>query len=192
MDIVNKKAETRQRYFEKTVCLLTADGSLDDKIHPQSVDDFVFKRAASDDKDKAEAKDGTDEKVEQKADKADEKQADANDDGEEEEDDDVLFDDDDDGELDADIKPQTLKDVMPKEGRVVAAAPALNRKLKGRKIIYKFDYGWFVGRIRKVGKRGEFNAEVDYGAGPRDQFLDVKLYGSAESAPVSSWILLER
>jgi hypothetical protein len=190
VDIVNKQVDLRRRLFEKTGCVMSIDGSGDDKINPQGADNFAFVRAAA----PAEPMEDKEEKGEIKEEKKADRDAEAEDD-DAESDDDELFDEDDEGELDADIHQQTLDEALPDRDRslIVTDKPAaVNKKLVGRKIVYKFNFGWFLGRVRKIGKKGEFNAEVDYGDGKRPQLLDLALYGVSDDAQLSSWVMLKR
>lgn len=190
--------DSRVRYFEKTGSLLSADGTRDDHIKPQGADNFVF--AA--DKEHKEEKEEKEEKKERAERKKEQDEGSDNEDSagdESEEDDDAVFDSDSDSEpeLEPDIHQQRVSEALRSGERLVDMAPALSDSLVGRRLLFRFNFGWFPGCIKRFYTRPRtkacYNVEVLYDTerGPRDQKLEVSQYKHDDGAAVGSWVLIE-
>lgn len=119
-------------------------------------------------------------------DEADEKSDD------EEEPDDQLFDSDDDGWLEPDIHPQTLAEALPSGASVSYKAPTIDRSLVGRQILFNFNLGWTLGRVKKFHSKlfqKTYNFDVSYVDGVRPHLLTAESYG--HKATLSSWVVLD-
>jgi hypothetical protein len=79
----------------------------------------------------------------------------------------------------------------------VTLAPAkVTSQLLRREVLFKFDDGWALGVITRVGLRKNlWNTEITYPRYPpndrrRDHFLDVGKYSAEEDAESGSWVLI--
>jgi hypothetical protein len=203
VDKVNQDPKSRLRYFEKTGSLLSISDSSFAAIKPQGAPDFKFTLTAAEmeaARDKGKGQPGRDEEErEGKDDDKDEKKEkdDEEEDEGEDDDDEVEEPEEDDDELDKDIAPVSFKEALPPGAEVIASAPALTKQLVGKRIVFHFNVGWVVGRVKKFYpklREGVYNYQVSYADGIREQHIRADLYGHAasDSAPQSAWILLKK
>lgn len=181
IDRVNANAKLRWRYFEKTGCLMTADGTNDSKIQPEHTISYSFagapaavpeKKAAAMD----EGSDSTDTLTDDSGSEREE------------------FDSDD----DADEKkpPATLAQALPDGWRVSPVPPAIDKELIGRQVLFKWNgIGWahgVVSAMRKGQKAKKYNFEITYD--PGDLVYPHKLahsgYTTQDSAAAGGWCVL--
>lgn len=176
---VNKNAAALFRYFEKTGCGMTADGSEDGKVQPEHTKNYSFAGAPM-----PLGDDG-------KAEKKEEGEDNDSDNDEDSEADEYESDD----EPDPETKVKSLADAVPAGWKVTAELPAMGTALVGKSVVFKWNViGWANGVVSKL-RRGrdarKYNFEIAY---PPDIVYPHKLthagYSTNNAAPAGAWCVI--
>jgi len=202
---VNKNHTTLTKYWERTGCLLTADGSRDDRIHLHPTVElgsipayktFVLPTESTGvglglgEGKQAENKDDGDDEVKIKPEDADIVKHD---------DDELDLDDEDDP--DDRLQETCLRDALPSGWAVKEQPPtALNSSLKGCSIAMRWKVaGWCVAKLTRYYSRPktklQFNYETRYVLPAnelRDHRLQLQDYSTSDDAAYGSWCLIHQ
>jgi hypothetical protein len=218
---VNSDRATLVKYWERTGCLLTADGSRDDRIHLHSSIELgalpEAKRAVDVDDEEEEKEESGLGLGEGKAESKEQKRAPSphpkvrgaasgavpkvkREDVDNVKHDEDEFDLDDEADPDEQLQEIPLRDALLGEWTVIDTPPAtLNASLENSWMVLKWSvFGWAVGKIvrfyNRKPKNNVFNYEIKYVIGPelRDHCLQLKHYSSSDDAPHGSWCLIRK
>jgi len=205
---VNAERVTLRKYFEKTGCLLTANGTGDHLIHfpngiqvgnlakvtsepsgaelnePEAVARGEHKREAVPDEGKEEKVTDVDQDDDEEGAQVDDDELD-------------LADEDDE---DAQLKEVALHDVIPDGWEMVLSPPdVLDTRLVGQKLAMRWTVtGWTTATVRRFYRRPkgpkEFNYELKWTLVNelRDQRLQLPDYTVLNGAPAGGWCLLQK
>jgi hypothetical protein len=214
---VNSDRATLLKYWERTGCLLTADGTRDDRVHLHStvelgkLPDVSAAVDVEDEQDQDSTPssglglgEGKEQKYESEAARLpnhdDDKKKVKREDIDNLKHDDDEFDLDDDADEDDELPEIPLRDALPADWSVVDSPPtALDAKLVNSSIMLRWRvFGWATGKIvrfyNRKPKHTEFNYEVKYvfGSELRDHMLQLKDYHTSDSAPHGSWCIISK
>jgi hypothetical protein len=216
---VNSDPHRNVGYFVRTGCLLTADGTDDDKVKPEGTTAYSFANDGGEAVELDEVKEQEavgaiedaaagvaavaaaaeaarrDVEVRRRADEdvAQEEEVDA-DDGQV----DVCGDgiaevfDDEDDENDGDV-PATLAEALPAGFVRTLNCPTINRDLVSHYVLFHWTVvGWCFGRVSKFMRKGKFNFEVRYEANSQvfSHLLRTETYSVQPNAPIGSWCIV--
>ena len=193
---VNAKEAVRRKYFERTGCLLTVDGSGDTLIRPDGLRSYAFDRAAAAASGgeapaaPAAALPSGNQEIQAAVDEL------------------AMIDDDsecDDGDSDDEDDPVAIKSPLPKGYDADSAPTSISKCLEGRMISFLWNgAGWCSGKIKQVypegakidGKKTSWNALVEYKQDMSHHhtlsLTKVKTAGTMWGSKVGSWILLKK
>jgi hypothetical protein len=180
---VNKNRKAIARYFEKTGCSMTADGSGDEKIQPEHTRSYSF---AGDPM--LVGDDAKDEKKGEMKEEGDES-------GNESDADSEVEDAESDDEADPETRVKSIQEAVPPGWKLSAVAPAINDTLVGTSVVFKWNViGWANGVVSKMrtGRKGrKYNFEITY---PPDVVYPHKLsqaqHTSNNAAPAGAWCVI--
>lgn len=213
---VNSDRATILKYWQRTGCLLTADGTRDDLVHlhpsmpklpplpkasPQDLKE-VEDAKDDDDDDESASSGGIGLGLGESKRSGDKKQAHGK--IKKEDTDNVKHDPDEpdldeDDDIDDELIGASLRDALPKEFKIVERRPEsdLNPVLIGSSFAMKWNVtGWCVGQFTKYYAKPKtsklFNFETRYPGELRDHRFQLKDYNTNDDAPAGSWCLLRR
>lgn len=206
MSDVNAEKATLRKYFERTGCLLTADGSGDDRVHlPGGIElgDLPPSLALSNDDEpsaiglgegKRAGGEGKEEKKEQKGES---KVTQENADNQKHDEDELDLDEEDDP--DEGLVEVALRDAIPDGWEVAPLPPDLDKTLIGKKIVLRWNVtGWAVAIVKRFYSRPKgaagYNFELRYqvGGGLVDTLLHAKHYTVRDGMPAGSWCVIAK
>jgi len=200
---VNADRATLRKYFERTGCLLTADGSRDNLVHFSSgveLGNLPPPFASAEDEPSGlglgEGKRHEGEgKEEKKENKGESKQGDV--DNPKHDEDELALDDEDDP--DENLIEVRLRDAIPEGLEVVPLPPDLDKSFVGKKVVQRWNVtGWATATVKRFYSRPKgpagFNFELRYQAGGEfvDTVLTARTYTVRDGMPAGSWCMIHK
>ena len=191
-----------RRYFEKTGCLITVDGSFDGNIKPQGTVNYSF--AVSDSSSSSSSSSVSQIEMESKYDDGDvplstDKSSEPEDCDSSDDSDVVHHSGKDEPDSEEELL-QTLDECIPDGWEWMPKPNHFNflTSIGERVVFFWNDFGWATGRIRRTyapRKAGLYNVEIKYlGSERYDQYLSPAKYfnGDEENAVAANWAFLTK